>query len=84
MPESGPDRTGSTGEPNHAFAIANEFTGVWVSKVRTAQGDRLELFVPSLGKRIQLDPMQLEAIVTLKAERFSEFLALVMERDGPD
>jgi hypothetical protein len=77
------DRTGSPDKPDQAFGIANEFTGVWVSKVKTAQGERLELRLPRTGACIQLDAMQLEAIVALKSERFSEFIALVMDNPKP-
>ena len=60
------------GEP---FGIANEFTGVTVQKVRTRNGERLELITPRTGQRVLLDAMQLEIITTLEPAKFSELFA---------
>lgn len=58
-----------------AFGIGNEFTGVQVRKVRTRQGERLELVVPKRKYRILLDPMQLEIIAAQNPEKFSTLFA---------
>jgi hypothetical protein len=64
------------------FSVANEFTGVWVRKVKTAQGERLELFLPRTGTSALLDAMQLEAIVGMSKPQFSEFFARLLENQG--
>jgi hypothetical protein len=58
-----------------SFGIANEFTGVVVRKVRTRNGERLELTTPKYGHRTLLDAMQLEIISTLTPEKFNELFA---------
>lgn len=83
MSEFARNRAGGPDESEQSFDIANEFTGVRVRKVKTAQGERLELRLPRTGACIQLDAMQLEAIVALKSEHFSEFIALVMDNQKP-
>ncbi|MBN9747995.1 hypothetical protein DMP23_44105 [Amycolatopsis sp. A1MSW2902] len=60
------------GEP---IGIANEFTGVRVQKVRTRNGERLEVTTPKHGHRVLLDAMQLEIISTLTPEAFTELIA---------
>ena len=60
------------GEP---IGIANEFTGVFVQKVLTRNGERLQLTVPKSGYRILLDAMQLEIISTLTPYAFTELIA---------
>lgn len=60
------------GEP---IGIANEFTGVRVRKVRTRNGERLEVTTPKHGHRVLLDAMQLEIISTLTPEVFTELIA---------
>lgn len=55
--------------------IGNEFTGVRFRKVRTANGERLQLFVPTRGYSALLDPMQLEIVAAQPAEVFSELHA---------
>ena len=57
------------------FGIANEFTGVRVRKVRTRNGERLEIAVPKSGYRILLDAMQLEIIAAQQPEKFTELFA---------
>jgi hypothetical protein len=57
------------------WGIANEFTGVTVQKVRTRNGERLEVVTPKTGNRVLLDAMQLEIISTLPPEKFSELFA---------
>ena len=60
------------GEP---FLVANEFTAVRVCRVRTRNGERLELVNQRSGARTLLDPMQLEIITLQRPEVFSSLLA---------
>ncbi|MFF3574887.1 hypothetical protein [Nocardia jiangxiensis] len=55
--------------------VGNEFTGVQFRKVWTRNGERLEIFVPRTGKRIQLDPMALEVLADQKPEFFTHMIA---------
>jgi hypothetical protein len=55
--------------------IANEFTEVEVGPVRTRNGVRLRIFVPSSGRQILLCPMELEALTWQDHELFSHLLA---------
>lgn len=57
-----------------ALTVSNEFTRVCVRKVKTAQGDRLELSLPKTGAFTRLDALQLEAIVSLPPEAFTQFI----------
>lgn len=73
MTEFDPDDSVTpVGEP---IGIANEFTGVYVRKVLTRNGERLEVTTPKSGYRVLLDAMQLEIISTLKPEAFTELIA---------
>ncbi|CAM3486041.1 dihydrodiol dehydrogenase [Hydrogenibacillus schlegelii] len=54
--------------------VANEFTVVHVQKVKTRNGERLEIYSPRLGYRIQLDPLELESLTWQTTETFSRFL----------
>lgn len=60
------------GEP---MEIGNEFAYVRVRKVRTRNGERLEIEAPKLGYRIRLDPVELESLTWQPSETFSRFLA---------
>jgi hypothetical protein len=44
------------------FSVMNEFGAVYVRKVFTSQGERMEITCPRLGYPIRLDALQLEAI----------------------
>lgn len=66
------DTVEPVGEP---IGIANEFTGVLVRKVRTRNGERLEVTTPKHGYRVLLDAMQLEIVSTLTPETFTELIA---------
>lgn len=55
--------------------IGNEFTGVHFRKVRTKNGERLQLFVPRRGHSIVLDPMQLEIVAAQEPSFFSKLHA---------
>jgi hypothetical protein len=55
--------------------IANEFSLVRVRKVRTRNGERLEIHAPRVGHTIHLDAMQLESLSWQDPETFSELLS---------
>ena len=57
------------------FGIGNEFTGARVRKVRTRQGERLEVFIPKNSTRILLDAMQLEILAEQDATLFTTLIA---------
>lgn len=63
----------SAGDP--VIKIANEFTEVEVDRVRTRNGVRLRIFVPSSGRQILLCPLELEALTWQDHELFSHLLA---------
>ncbi|MEA2254399.1 MAG: hypothetical protein QOG35_444 [Solirubrobacteraceae bacterium] len=54
--------------------LANEFAEVRVRKVNTRNGVRLEIVAPKLGRRVQLDPVELESLTWQTPETFSSFL----------
>ena len=54
--------------------LANEYATVQVRKVRTRNGERLEIVSPQLGRAIRLCPLELEALTWQTHETFSEFL----------
>lgn len=58
----------------HALTIANEFTTIRVRKVRTRNGERLEVSSAKLGFSIRLDPLELEALTWQDAALFSALL----------
>ena len=54
--------------------LANEFAEVLVRKVTTRNGVRLEIVAPKIGRRIFLDPVELESLTWQTPETFSSFL----------
>jgi hypothetical protein len=62
-----------TEEP--VIKIGNEFTEVEVGRVRTRNGTRLRIFVPSSGREILLCPLELEALTWQDHGLFSQLLA---------
>jgi hypothetical protein len=62
----------STGDP--VIKIANEFAEVEVDRVRTRNGVRLRIFVPSSGRQILLCPLELEALTWQDHGLFSHLL----------
>lgn len=54
--------------------VANEFTVVQVSYVRTGAGERLVVTSPRLGFETQLDPLQLESLTWQTPELYSTLL----------
>ena len=68
--------------------ISNEFASVIVRKVRTRNGERLEIESPGLDLRIRLDALQVESITWQEPEFFSQLLENPLEpkrnaRGGP-
>ncbi len=64
-----------TGEPDEpVIGLANEFTEVVVERVRTRNGARLRISVPSSGRQILLCPLELEALTWQDHELFSRLL----------
>jgi hypothetical protein len=62
-------------DPEHVIKLGNEFTEVVVERVRTGNGARLRIRVPSSGAEIQLCPLELEALAWQNHELFSRLLA---------
>lgn len=63
-----------TDEGDPVLQIANEFTVVRVSYVRTGNGERVVISSPRLGFEVQLDPLQLESLTWQEPELFSKLL----------
>ncbi len=61
-------------ERDEAIRIANEFAAVEVSRVRTRNGERLQIFSPRAGTLIRLDPLELEALSQMHPDFFSRIL----------
>jgi hypothetical protein len=79
--------TGEHGEPDEpVIELANEFTEVVVELVRTRNGARLRISVPSSGRQILLCPLELEALTWQDHELFSRLLQTPHgpEDDGPE
>lgn len=66
---------GDRGEPDEpVIELANEFTEVVVERVRTRNGARLRISVPSSGREILLCPLELEALTWQDHKLFSRLL----------
>jgi hypothetical protein len=67
-------------EPSHAvketngFMVVNEFAAVRVRKMRTRNGERLEISSPLWENSIKLDALALEALTWQSPETISKFL----------
>ena len=67
--------TGGPGERDEpVIELANEFTEVVVERVRTRNGARLRISVPSSGRQILLCPLELEALTWQDHDLFSRLL----------
>src|SRR5215467_7443630 len=62
-------------DPEHVIKLGNEFTEVVVDRVRTGNGARLRIRVPSSGAEFLLCPLELEALAWQDHELFSRLLA---------
>ena len=78
-PGAPPGGVPGAGEP--VIRLANEFTEVVVERVRTRNGARLRVYVPSSGRQILLCPLELEALAWQDHELFS---ALLRTPHGPE
>ena len=76
------DRVPDAGEP--VIRLANEFTEVVVERVRTRNGARLRISVPSSGRQIMLCPLELEALAWQDHELFSGLLRTPHGPEGDD
>lgn len=56
------------------LVIGNEFTTVWVRKIKTKNGERLEIHAPGQQTTIRVDPMQLEALSAQSLDSISRLL----------
>ena len=70
--EREPDRPGG---PTAPIQLANEFAAVTVRVVETGNGVRLRIESPRLGRAIDLDPLELEALTWQSHELFTALLA---------
>ena len=61
-------------EDASVIRLANEFTEVVVERVRTRNGARLRISVPSSGRQIMLCPLELEALTWQDHELFTVLL----------
>ena len=70
-----PAAAGAAGPGDGApIRLANEFAEVVVDCVRTRNGARLRISVPSSGRQILLCPLELEALTWQEPEMFSRLL----------
>jgi hypothetical protein len=67
-----------------SIRLGNEFTEVVVEPVRTRNGMRLRIFVPSSGREILLCPLELEALTWQGHELFSALLRTPHGPEGED
>jgi hypothetical protein len=56
------------------LSIVNEFAVAWVRKVRTRNGERLEIHSPRFGYTLRLDAVALEALSWQTPEATSKML----------
>lgn len=54
--------------------LVNEFAQVTIRKIKTGNGNRIEIEADKLDYAIQLDPLQLESLTWQNRDVFSEFL----------
>jgi hypothetical protein len=77
LPSSSERENGRDGTPRseRQLELANEYAEVIVRKVHTRNGVRLEISAPKLDSRIQICPLELEALTWQTTETFSRFLS---------
>lgn len=61
-------------EAGERIEIGNEFALVWIRRVKTRNGVRLEIVSPKLGCKIRLDPLELESLTWQTHETFVKLL----------
>ena len=81
LPEAGLPEAGLPEAGKPVIRLANEFTAVVVERVRTRNGARLRISVPSSGRQIMLCPLELEALAWQDHKLFS---ALLKTPHGPE
>ncbi len=64
-----------TGYQDPSIQIANEFAAVQVRKVRTRNGERLEIASTRLGHSVRLDALELESLTWQSPDFFSQLLS---------
>jgi hypothetical protein len=62
------------GDHDGPIVIANEFADVIVSRVRTRNGMRLDIWSPRRGTRVQLDAVELDCLSYQEPETFTAML----------
>jgi hypothetical protein len=67
---------------DEVIRLGNEFAEVVVQRVRTRNGARLRIFVPSSGAEISLCPLELEALTWQDHEFFGRLLATPLGPEG--
>lgn len=67
--------------PDGPILVANEFADVYVRRVPTRNGMRLEISSPRTGTRVYLDAVELEALTWQRPDTFTE---LVRDRTDVD
>ena len=72
--DSAPENSGAAEGSEPVIRLGNEFTEVVVERVRTRNGARLRITVPSSGRQVMLCPLELEALTWAGDELFSELL----------
>ena len=81
VPLTGVPEAGAPAAEEPVIRLGNEFTEVVVERVRTRNGARLRISVPSSGRQIMLCPLELEALAWQDHELFS---ALLKTPHGPE
>ncbi|GAA1163283.1 hypothetical protein GCM10009654_20070 [Streptomyces hebeiensis] len=76
------DRAAGEADSGAPIHISNEFATIRLRKVRTRNGERLEVVAPRRGLRILLDAVELESLTWQTPEAFSGFLRASIGRDG--
>lgn len=61
-------------ERDDPIQLANEFATVYVTRVHTRNGVRLEIHSPRTGALIRLDPLELEALALQDPELFTRLV----------
>lgn len=61
-------------ESHNQIEIANEFASVVVTKVRTRNGERIQIRSPKLDRSILLCPLECESLTWQPTDTFSAFL----------
>ncbi len=66
------------------FTISNEFALVNLRKIRTRNGERLEISAPKSGSSIRLDAILLESLTWQKPKALSKLLEHPVKHNASD